>query len=199
MNPNTLRIFELCNELATLLSDKQAIADLQVLLDRHPEMFRDIESVENLIKNVIEKPDIIVKNPTPQSEKDYIAGKKLDDKKMGEVGIRKDGNASKIFHANEKRLKNLGLLAKKEIVVDGRCAHTPYTQAQSLDGRLVDNNISSTTTRDSLAGGRCAHFPHPDLENQLGLVQKAHSPASESNSTKQSAQSQSKPKIRRKQ
>ena len=197
MSPTTLKIFELCNELATLLSDKQAIADLQVLLDRHPEMFKDIESVENLIKNVIEKPDIIVKNPTPQSEKDYIAGKKLDDKKMGEVGIRKDGNASKIFHANEKRLKNLDLLAKKEIIVDGRDAHTPYTQAQSLDGRLVDNNISSTTTRDSLAGGRCAHFLHPDLENQLGLVQKAHSLASDANSTKESAQSQTKSKIRR--
>ena len=31
--------------------------------------------------------------------------------------------------------------------------------------------------RQVKAGGRCAHFLHPDLENQLGLVQKAHSPA----------------------
>lgn len=41
--------------------------------------------------------------------------------------------------------RKLVLLAKKEIVVDGRDAHTPYTQAQSLDGRLVENNISSAT------------------------------------------------------
>ncbi|MCR2103225.1 hypothetical protein CUPS4256_08225 [Campylobacter upsaliensis] len=41
--------------------------------------------------------------------------------------------------------RKLALLAKKEIVVDGRDAHTPYTQAQSLDGRLVENNISSAT------------------------------------------------------
>ena len=63
---------------------------------------------------------------------------------MGEVGIRKDENISKIFHANEKRLKNLELMAKKDVVVDGRNAHTSYTQAQSLDGRLVQKNISST-------------------------------------------------------
>ena len=64
---------------------------------------------------------------------------------MGEVGIRQDDNIIKVFHANKKRIKNLDLLAKKEVVFDGRDAHTPYTQAQSLDGRLVDNNISSNT------------------------------------------------------
>ncbi len=35
-------------------------------------------------------------------------------------------------------------MAKKDVVVDGRNAHTSYTQAQSLDGRLVQKNISST-------------------------------------------------------
>ena len=101
----------------------------------------------DLIKKVvsIDEPDIIIKNPTPRSEKDFIAAKKLDNEKMGEVGLRKDENITKIFHANEKRIRNLDLLAKKEIVVDGRNAHTSYTQAQSLDGRLVENNISSTT------------------------------------------------------
>ncbi|EJB6123486.1 hypothetical protein MSV78_001577 [Campylobacter coli] len=57
----------------------------------------------------IHDPEIIINNPTPKSEKDYIAGKKLNEKKMGEVGIRKDENISKIFHANEKRIKNLEL------------------------------------------------------------------------------------------
>lgn len=33
-----------------------------------------------------------------------------------------------------------------ERVFGGRDAHTPYTQAQSLDGRLVENNISSNTS-----------------------------------------------------
>ena len=59
---------------------------------------------------------------------------------MGEVGVRNDRGTNVIFHANEKRLKNLDLMSKKNIVIDGRDAHTPYTQAQSLDGRLVQKN-----------------------------------------------------------
>ena len=60
--------------------------------------------------------------------------------------IHKDENISKIYHANEKRMKNLEALKKRGEILynaDGRDAHTPYTQAQSLDGRLVQKNISS--------------------------------------------------------
>ncbi|ELR3617013.1 hypothetical protein QSD02_001665 [Campylobacter coli] len=147
MSDKELQIFELCERLVDLLGDKEAVADLQTLLERHPEMFQNKEQVANLIKKVIHDPEIIINNPTPKSEKDYIAGKKLNEKKMGEVGIRKDENISKIFHANEKRIKNLELMAKKDVVVDGRNAHTSYTQAQSLDGRLVQKNISSATNK----------------------------------------------------
>ncbi|EDO9612309.1 hypothetical protein GY398_001223 [Campylobacter coli] len=147
MSDKELEIFELCERLVDLLGDKEAVADLQTLLERHPEMFQNKEQVANLIKKVIHDPEIIINNPTPKSEKDYIAGKKLNEKKMGEVGIRKDENISKIFHANEKRIKNLELMAKKDVVVDGRNAHTSYTQAQSLDGRLVQKNISSATNK----------------------------------------------------
>ena len=141
-----LRIFQLCKELAKRLGDEEAIADLKALRNLHPEMFKDMQEVANLIQEVVtESKIIIVKNPSPMSEKDYIAGKKLNDKKMGEVGVRRDDNINRIFHANEKRLKNLDLLAKKDVVFDGRDAHTPYIQAQSLDGRLVENNISPNT------------------------------------------------------
>ena len=34
-------------------------------------------------------------------------GKKLNDRKMGEVGIRNDSGTNVIYHANKKRLKNL--------------------------------------------------------------------------------------------
>ncbi|EDP6855152.1 hypothetical protein GUK64_07780 [Campylobacter upsaliensis] len=69
MSDKELEIFELCERLVDLLGDKEAVADLQTLLD---------------------------------------------------------------------------IMAKKDVVVDGRNAHTSYTQAQSLDGRLVQKNISST-------------------------------------------------------
>lgn len=107
MSEKSLKIFELCKQLAELLEDKNAVADLQLLLERHPEIFKDKEEVANLIHKVIDKPEIIIKNPTPLSEKDYIAGKKLNDEKMGEVGIRKDENISKIFHANEKKYQKI--------------------------------------------------------------------------------------------
>mgnify|MGYP003379237231 CR=1 FL=1 len=110
----------------------------------HSKEAKNIFSLDYLVDNRTPKDPKIINNPTPKSEKDYIAGKKLNEKKMGEVGIRKDENISKIFHANEKRLKNLELMAKKDVVADGRNAHTSYTQAQSLDGRLVQKNISST-------------------------------------------------------
>ncbi|EAJ8787384.1 hypothetical protein BTS95_07480 [Campylobacter jejuni] len=147
MSDKELEIFELCERLSELLGDKEAIADLKTLQERHPEMFENKEQVANLIKKVVSNPEIIINNPTPKSEKDYIAGKKLNEEKMGEVGIRKDENINKIFHANEKRLKNLDLMAKKDVVADGRDAHTPYTQVQSLDGRLVQKNISSAVNK----------------------------------------------------
>ena len=35
---------------------------------------------------------------------------------MGEIGIRKDENISKIYHANEKNIKKIGQLDKKEVI-----------------------------------------------------------------------------------
>ncbi len=67
---------------------------------------------------------------------------------MGEVGIREDGESAKIFHVNEKNVKKLKQLERKEVVYRQQSVvgtPTSYTQAQSLDGRLVENNISSNT------------------------------------------------------
>ena len=100
-----LEIFKLCERLAELLGDKEAIADLNILLERHPEMFVGKEQVYNLIKKVVNDPEIIIKNPTPKSDQDYIAGSRLNEQKMGEIGIHKDENISKIYHANEKNIK----------------------------------------------------------------------------------------------
>ncbi len=102
MSDKELEIFELCERLVDLLGDKEAVADLQTLLERHPEMFQNKEQVANLIKKVIHDPEIIINNPTPKSEKDYIAGKKLNEKKMGEVGIQKMKISVKFFTLTKK-------------------------------------------------------------------------------------------------
>ncbi|WP_094325492.1 hypothetical protein [Campylobacter avium] len=139
-----LALFNLGKSLVELLGEEQAIADLELLFKRHPEMFKDIKEVKELIDKVVSEPEIIINNPSPRSEKDYIVGKKLNDKKMGEVGIRKDENINKIFHANEKNIKKLRQLDKKEVIYKKQVVGTPnsYTQAQSLDERLVKNDIS---------------------------------------------------------
>ena len=56
----TLEIFALCERLAELLGDKEAVADLQRLYARHPEMFRDMQEVSEVIEAVVHEPEIIV-------------------------------------------------------------------------------------------------------------------------------------------
>ena len=164
-----IALFNLGKSLVELLGEEQAIADLTMLLERHPEMFSNEKEISDLIKKVVTEPEIIINNPTPRNEKDYIAGKKLNDKKMGEVGVRNDRGTNVIFHANEKRLKNLDLMSKKNIVIDGRDAHTPYTQAQSLDGRLVQKNISSITNENIISNLESKNQPKTPIDFQAKL------------------------------
>ncbi len=159
-----LAIFHLCKSLVDLLGEEQAIADLTLLYKRHPEMFKNKDEVKEVIEKVVSEPEIIIKNPSPMSEKDYIAGKKLNDKKMGEIGVRQDENIVKIFHADEKNIKHLKRLHKKEVVYRQSVVGSlnSYTQAQSLDERLVDNN-SSPTTNDIIPQSATS------LENKISL------------------------------
>lgn len=146
---NNSEIFELGLTLAHALNgEPKAIADLKVLFVRHPEMFENLEDLRNTIKEVALSPEIIMQNNKPKgNDIEIIAAKRLDDKKMGDIGIRNTGAANVVFHANKTRLNNFERLEKKarqqNTTTDGRDAHTPYTQAQSLDGRLVQKNISS--------------------------------------------------------
>lgn len=180
-----IALFNLGKSLVELLGEEQAIADLTMLLERHPEMFSNEKEISDLIKKVVTEPEIIINNPTPRSEKDYIAGKKLNDKKMGEVGVRNDSGTNVIFHANEKRLKNLDLMSKKDIVIDGRDAHTPYTQAQSLDGRLVQKNISSITNENIIPKSESKNQPKTPIDFQAKLKEFTQKQAQEKNPSKE--------------
>ena len=48
-----LEIFKLCERLAELLGDEEAIADLKYLYNRHPEMFTDMQDISNTINNIV--------------------------------------------------------------------------------------------------------------------------------------------------
>ncbi|MBQ8819328.1 hypothetical protein [Campylobacter sp.] len=56
MNKNSeLEIFKLYKRLAELLGDEEAIADLNILLEQHSELFVDKKQSYNLIKRLIEQ------------------------------------------------------------------------------------------------------------------------------------------------
>lgn len=119
----TLEIFALCKRLAKLLGDKEAIADLQRLYARHPEMFRDMQEVSEVIRAVVHAPEIIV--DATHSNKDngiYKAAKRLDNEKMGDIVIRNNKGINEIFHANKKNIKELERL-QRQIETGGRVAH----------------------------------------------------------------------------
>ncbi|WP_086276843.1 hypothetical protein [Campylobacter vicugnae] len=50
-----LELFKLYKRLAELLGDKEAIADLNILLEQHTELFVGKEQSYNLIKRLIEQ------------------------------------------------------------------------------------------------------------------------------------------------
>lgn len=108
MHDRELALFTLCKSLVDLLGEEQAAADLQFLYERHPEMFRDKEEVREVIEKVVGEPEIIVDATHSNKDKGiYKAAKRLDSGKMGDVVIKNNEGANKIFHANKKNNKGI--------------------------------------------------------------------------------------------
>ncbi|MCR2054824.1 hypothetical protein [Campylobacter helveticus] len=164
MGEKELKIFELCNELHKLLGDKEAIADLKKLHSNHPEMFKDIKEVASVIEEVVGEPEMIIKNPRPKSEKDYIAIKHLDKDrdKIGDIGVRNDEGTNIIFHTNISANRNFKRLAKKEVVVAGEAVHSLHTSRPAELGgdnkELSGANAHSATINNNI--------PQPLKESQ---------------------------------
>ena len=53
MSDKELEIFILCEKLAELLGNGEAIADLRKLYNHHPEMFKDMQEVSKVINEVV--------------------------------------------------------------------------------------------------------------------------------------------------
>ena len=141
-----LEIFQIAGAIALALKgEKEAIADVELLLKRHPEMFENAKDVVNTINKVVSEPEIIMDNPSVskyKSKNEVLSAKKLDDKKMGDVAIRNDNGTNVIFHANKKKISEFKRLEAKQQTVG---SPNSYTQAQSLDG-LVQKNSSSVVS-----------------------------------------------------
>ena len=200
MSPTTLKIFELCNELATLLSDKQAIADIKRLYEKHSEdkMFKDMEEVAQMIKEVAQKPEIITEAKTPNA---LLAAKRLDEsKKMGDIVIVNNDGQNVIIHANKKRLSAFEKLKASLVETPTPSTHRdlPTEELIAQKDELSGANARSVKPKRELMGSVDTQSPRPD-ENRVSVAgtEQVHSPISDSNSTTQSNQSQTKSKIRK--
>lgn len=84
---NDLEIFQLAGAIALALKgEKEAIADIELLLQRHPEMFENAKDVVNTINEVVSNPEIIMDNPNTSQhilQNEVLIAKKLNEKKNG--------------------------------------------------------------------------------------------------------------------
>lgn len=137
MKDKEIELFELCDKLANLLGDKEAIADLKSLYEKHPEMFENIRDVFNTITEITKSPEIIV--DATHSNKDigiYKAAKRLDERKMGDIVIKNDNGTNVIFHANKKKKLEFDRLLR-QIKVGSRDAHFLHPDLKQVG--LVQN------------------------------------------------------------
>ncbi|EAH8318505.1 hypothetical protein FI336_08640 [Campylobacter coli] len=141
MSDKELEIFELCERLSELLGDKEAIADLKKLYTNHPEMFKDMQEVKEVINKVVSEPEIIVDANRDKRNYEIIkAAKIINDKKMADVVIKNESGTNEIFHANKKRIKEFNRLNNKDNLLQ---VETPTLSTHQLNGlELMDKNPS---------------------------------------------------------
>lgn len=143
----TLEIFALCERLVRLLGDTEAIADLQRLYKKHPEMFRDMQEVSEVIQAVVREPEIIT---NAKREGAILAAKRLKEHhKMGEVAIENDKGTNIIFHVNQKKISEFNRLEKNSrLLVETPSAKAAPTRlnrcADKSNALSKDKRVPST-------------------------------------------------------
>ena len=145
-----IAVFNLCKSLVDLFGKEQAIANLDFLYERHPEMFRDKEEVREVIEKVVSEPDLIMKNPYFTKEKEILVAKKLDTEKMGDVIIKNKNGENEIFHANKKRMRDFNRLEriKEKMEANGGDALSLHTAGQAYTGANVVSSTLSSASSD---------------------------------------------------
>ena len=120
--------FTLCKSLIELLGEEEAIADLYRLYHRHPEMFDSENELKAIIEQVVNEPDLITKNPKPKNDKDFMAYKQLNERKIADVEIRNDNGKNVIFHANKKNIDKFSEDIRRQMSVEASSANAAPTR-----------------------------------------------------------------------
>lgn len=109
MSEKELEIFELCEELAKRLGDKEAIVDLKALWKRHPEMFKDMQEVSKTIQEVVSKSEIAVDANKDNRDYEVIkVAKILNAEKMADVVIKNEKGTKVIYNKGFQRSEVAG-------------------------------------------------------------------------------------------
>lgn len=141
--------FNLCKSLIKLVSVEQATADLYQLYHRHPEMFDDENDLKITIEKALNEPDLIIKNPTPKNDKDFMAYKQLNEKKIADVGVRNDNDIGKIFHANKKNVEKFSKDIKEQMLVETPSAKAAPTRLDHCASELTNSPMCNKTLSTS--------------------------------------------------
>ena len=156
MSEKILRIFELCKQLAELLGDEKAIADIKRLYDKHPDMFNNVEEVARLIKEVAKDPEIIT---NAKAENAILAAKRLiEPNKMGDIVIQNSKGINIVIHANKKREKEFDRLKDSLVATP-----TPTTHRQMPTGEL--------TIQKELSGANALSMNQNPLPNDSRVLE----------------------------
>lgn len=140
-----LEIFQLAGAIALAIKgEKEAIADVELLLKRHPEMFKSVKEVADTINEIVKDPEHIIE---AKREDAILVAKKLDEhNKMGEIAIENDNGTNVIFHANKKRLSEIKKIEEKQQLVE---TPTPSTHRDLPTGELVIKDLSPSSKEHS--------------------------------------------------
>lgn len=152
-----LRIFELGIKLAQLLNgDKEAIADIKKLYERHPEMFKNVDDVAQVIKDVVREPKVAI-NANREHRKGIVikAINPLNEKKMGDVIISREQDTNVIFHTNKKKISEFTRIFKKldpkDNLIDGEDAQ-PSHPAENQQVGATGTKELKPSVRSSING-----------------------------------------------
>lgn len=158
MSEKELEIFKLGEDLANILSSNEAKADLKALYDKHPEMFKNLIEVKEVIQEVVSNPEVIKE---AKNNIDVYAMKKLDKlyegkEKIGDVSIGRDN--LKIYHANKRRETkyDLSIMQEKEKSV----GEDPHTLHMTL---LEKSSCLGANKGESLSGANALSTDSKDI------------------------------------
>ena len=191
-----ISVDEWVKELAGINPNKQIIADLEHLYEKHKELFSKPSEVFKLIKAVKDNPTFFYTNNQPNIA---LIGSILENGKLGKIGIQKDFNSDNLqvrhatYSSNAKK-ENERLLKRNSYPVGsptptqltfGKTAEPTANGAKALLGKeemLTGTPLPATTRANNSMGGDLLQHSNvetipnqsiKEAENQAKLAERA--------------------------